>query len=155
MTVNVEALINSLGKSYSEIVALGLLPYKTEPRGASGSSILTLNMAKEGLFLAFHREGVIFREVSFKIQNDKAKNWIFPSDLPLPLQPSMSREWVHKTFGKPDKAEPPQVVANLAFGWTERFTAVRYQLPITMQISYDLQEMVKKVTFLPTSELRW
>ncbi|MEA9390591.1 DUF6392 family protein [Acerihabitans sp. TG2] len=155
MTVNIDALIRSLGKKYRDIVDAGLIFYKTEPRGASGSPILTLDMAKEGVFLAFHRKDGVFRELSLRIQNDKIKNWVFPNELPSPLKVSMSREWMHETFGKPDKEEPPQVIAKIAFGWTERYTAVGFDMPIAMQVSYDLQGMVKKVTFLPTSELRW
>ncbi len=31
MTINVEALINSLGKTYQEIFDKGSIPYKTKP----------------------------------------------------------------------------------------------------------------------------
>lgn len=36
MTVNIDALINSLGKSYQEIFDEGLIPYKTKPTGYPG-----------------------------------------------------------------------------------------------------------------------
>ena len=46
MTVNIEALLNYLGKGYSEVVEAGLIPYKTAPKGASGSPRLSLDMVK-------------------------------------------------------------------------------------------------------------
>ncbi|WP_145515814.1 DUF6392 family protein [Yersinia aleksiciae] len=155
MTVNVEALIRSLGNSYQEIFDAGLIPYKTEPKGAPSSQKLSLDMAKEGVFLSFKRDGKILKEISLSIENDKVKNWEFPNELPPPLQKIMSREWVHETFGQPDNVVPPKVIAKLTFGWVERFTIEGFHIPITMRIAYDIKEMVKDVTFLPTSELRW
>ncbi len=35
MAINVEALINSLGKTYQEIFDKGLIPYKTKPAPSS------------------------------------------------------------------------------------------------------------------------
>ncbi|MCE1787658.1 DUF6392 family protein [Enterobacter hormaechei] len=38
------------------------------------------------------------------------------------------------------------------FGWKDLY---RFTDEISMQISYDMMERVKSVTFLPTSEVRW
>lgn len=89
------------------------------------------------------------------IQNDQYKNWDFQNQLPSPLQKNISREWGHKIFGEPDNAVAPKVLAMITFGWVERFTIDDFSIPVTMRIGYDLREMVKDVTFLPTSELRW
>ncbi|PLR41942.1 DUF6392 family protein, partial [Chimaeribacter arupi] len=51
MTVNVDALINSLGKSYKDLLEAELIPYKTPPTGFSGDPDLSLDMAKEGVYL--------------------------------------------------------------------------------------------------------
>ncbi|CNL02133.1 DUF6392 family protein [Yersinia aleksiciae] len=155
MTVNVEALIRSLGKSYQEIVDAGLIPYKTKPTASSGDPDMSLDMAKEGVFLSFKRDGKILQAVELSIQNDKVKNWEFPNELPSPLQKSMSRQWMHEQLGKPDKCSPPEVIMRRALGWTDLFTIEGFHIPISMQILYDLQGMVKSVAFLPTSELRW
>ncbi len=40
MTVNVESLINSLGRTYQDIYDEGLIPYKTKPSGFAGGSVL-------------------------------------------------------------------------------------------------------------------
>lgn len=60
MTVNVEALIRSLGNTYQDIVSADLIPYKTKPTGFSGGDFLSLDMVKEGVYLAFKRDGNIF-----------------------------------------------------------------------------------------------
>lgn len=155
MTVNIEALMRSLGKSYKDIYDAGLLPYKTPPSASSGDPDLSLDMAKEGVYLSFKRDGRIFQEMTLRIQYDKIKNWIFPNELPTPLQKSMSRQWVHENFGEPENSIPPRVIMKQEIGRIERFTVEDFHIPITMQIRYDMADMVVAVTFLPTSELRW
>lgn len=76
MTVNVDALINSLGKGYGELVDSGLVVYKSPPKGASGSPVLSLNMAREGIFLSFWRDGKILKAVTLTIQDDETNDWI-------------------------------------------------------------------------------
>lgn len=155
MTVNVEALIRSLGKNYKELVDSNLIAYKSDPKGASGSPTISLDMAKEGVFLAFQREGRVLKEITLSIQHDTLKDWTFPNDLPTPLQKSMSRHWVHENFGEPENSIPPRVIMKQEIGRVERFTVEGFHIPITMQIRYDMADMVVAVTFLPTSELRW
>ncbi|MBK4714883.1 MULTISPECIES: DUF6392 family protein [Tenebrionibacter/Tenebrionicola group] len=155
MTINIEALIRCLGQTYHEMLEQNIISYKTKPSGEYGDPDLNLDMVKEGVFLSFKRDGMILQEITLRIQRDGIKGWIFPNDLPTPLKTEMPRQWVHDTFGKPDKAAPPRKVANKTFGWTERYAIEDFHMPIAMQVSYDLEEMVKKITFLPTSALRW
>ncbi|MBK4717178.1 MULTISPECIES: DUF6392 family protein [Tenebrionibacter/Tenebrionicola group] len=155
MTVNIESLIRNLGNSYKDLIDSGIITYKSEPKGAAGSPTISLDMAKEGVFLAFRREGRILKEITLSIQNDSVKNWVFPNELPTPLQKSMSRRWVHDVFGEPEGSAPPRVVMKRAFGWVEKFTVEDFHVPITMQIDYDLNETVKEVAFILTSEMRW
>lgn len=155
MTVNIESLIHYLGKNYKDITEAGVISYKTEPKSSSGSPVLSLDMVKEGVFLSFKRDGRILKEISLIIQRDGVKDWTFPNELPTPLQQNMSREWIHKTFGEPEGSVAPKVIMKQNFGWVDKFIVEDFHVPITMQIRYDLQEIVKKVTFLPTSELRW
>lgn len=82
MTVNVEALIHSLGKTYKELVDTDLIPYKSKPTGFSGSDVVTLDMVKEGVFLAFHRDTKQFKEFTLTLQDQEKKNWVFPNILP-------------------------------------------------------------------------
>lgn len=155
MSVNVEALIRCLGKSYQEIFDAGFIPYKTRPTASSGDPDMSLNMAKEGVYLSFKRNGYVLQAVEIDIQNDKVKGWEFPNELPRFLKKNMSREWVHETLGKPERSSPPEVFMKRAFGWTELYALEDFHIPIAMQVSYDLMENVKSITFMPASELRW
>lgn len=155
MTVNIDELISSLGKSYLELTDNGLITYKSPPTASSGDPDLSLDMAKEGLFLSFKREGRVLQAIVLKIQNDKAKDWTFPNALPTPLQPVMSRQWVHENIGEPLRSIPPQVIMRRAFGWTDLYEAKGRAIPTSMQISYDVTDFVRSVTFMPTAELRW
>ena len=53
MSLNVEKLINNLGKSYLDIYEQGLIPYKTKPSGTVSDDIYRLDMKREGIYLAF------------------------------------------------------------------------------------------------------
>jgi len=155
MTVNIEALINSLGKTYQEIFDAGLIPYKTKPTGYPGDPVLNLEMAKEGLFLTFNRSDRAFIEITLRILDEKKPKYRFPNELPSPLLSDMNRPWVHVTFGEPDKFLPPRKRLRKDIGYTELFTVSDFHIPISMQIDYDLHERVESVTFMPTSEVRW
>ena len=155
MTVNVNELIDSLGCSYSEIIDRGLIAYKSPPTASSGDPDLSLDMAKEGLFLSFKREGRVLQAIVLSIQNDKVKGWAFPNELPLPLRKHMSREWVHENIGAPLRSSPPKVIMRRSFGWTDLYEAPGRTNPTSMQISYDVEDNVRAITFMPTSELRW
>ncbi|SER31739.1 hypothetical protein SAMN05216522_1283 [Rosenbergiella nectarea] len=144
MTINIEALIRFLGQTYHEMIVQGIIPYKTKPSGEYGDPDLNLDMVKEGVFLSFKRDGMTLQEITLRIQRDGIKEWIFPNDLPTPLKAEMPRQWVHDTFGEPDNAAPPRKVANRSFGWTERYAIRDFHIPIAMQVSYDLDGMVKK-----------
>lgn len=155
MTVNVEVLIRNLGRSYKELIDNEVITYKTDPKGAAGDPVLLLPMANEGVYLAFKREGRMLKEITLSIQRDDVKGWHFPNELPTPLQQNMSRIWIHQTFGEPEGTVAPRTIMNRSFGWVEKYTVENFQTPITMQIDYDLDEMVKEVAFILTSEIRW
>jgi len=155
MTVNINELISSLGKSYHELTESGLITYKTPPTASSGDPDLSLEMAREGLFLSFKRDGRVLQAIVLKIQNDKVKDWIFPNVLPEPLQPVMSRQWVHENIGNPIRSIPPQVIMRRAFGWVDLYEPKDRIIPTSMQINYDVMDFVRSVTFMPTSDLRW
>ncbi len=155
MTVNINELINSLDKSYQELTDNGLITYKSPPTASSGDPDLSLKMAKEGLFLSFKRDGRVLQAIVLKIQNDKVPKWVFPNALPAPLQPVMSRQWVHENVGVPLRSHPPEVMMRRAYGWTDLYESKDRVIPTSMQISYDVMDFVRSVTFMPTSELRW
>lgn len=155
MTIDVEALIYSLGKSYQYMLDKDLIPYKSAPKGSSGTPTINLEMAQEGIFLSFWREGRILKSVTLRIQHEPASSWTFPNKLPAPLQASMSRKWVNETLGEPLRSAPPYTVMNKDYGWTDLYEVKDHDIPTSMQINYDVEDRVRSVTFMPTSELRW
>lgn len=78
MTVNIDMLIRGLRKSYPVLIDYGVIIYKTESKDSVGSTDLNLDMAKEGLFLSFRREGKVFNEMILYIQHDKVKKLGLP-----------------------------------------------------------------------------
>ncbi|EBZ0491403.1 pyocin immunity protein [Salmonella enterica subsp. enterica serovar Infantis] len=155
MTVNVDALISGIGKTYQELLDEGLIPYKTKPTGYPGDPDLTLDMAKEGVHLTFKREGRQLWSVILSIQHDSVNNWVFPNVLPAPLKSTMSRSWVHETLGEPERSSPPEVIMKRAFGWTDLYEDKGRAIPTSIQISYDVMDSVRSVAFIATSEIRW
>ncbi|ADF63725.1 DUF6392 family protein [Enterobacter cloacae] len=155
MTVNVEALIHSFGKSYQNLVDAELIPYKTPPTGFSGDPDLSLNMALEGIYLSFRREGRILQEITAILLRPEIKGWHFPNKLPFGLKSEMSRQWIHEHFGEPLRSSPPKTIMRRALGWVDLFDAATGDIPVSMQIDYDVMDNALSVTFMPTSEHRW
>ncbi|APS29874.1 DUF6392 family protein [Pectobacterium brasiliense] len=155
MSVNVEALIDSLGRTYQEIFDAGLIPYKTKPTGFSGDPDVSLDMVKEGVYLSFNRSDRVLNEITLTFFDDDKKSWIFPNELNLPLKKHMSRDYVHEFFGIPVKTSPPEIILKRQFGWIELYSLEGKYLPTSMQINYTLDEVVKTITFLLTSTVRW
>lgn len=155
MAVNINALISCLGKSYQEIVDSNLIPYSSEPKGYSGSPTLSLDLVREEIFLSFKREGRILKEITLYLQRDGVDKWFFPNELDEPLQKEMSREFVLKALGEPEGSVPPRKVLRHSLGWVDKFAYTKASVPITMQVDYDLKNMVKEVSYILTSEMRW
>lgn len=155
MTVNIDALIWSLGKTYQEIFDEGLIPYKTKPTGFSGDPDISLDMANEGVYLSFSRSDRVLNEITLNIQSDTKKNWIFPNDLPSPLKTIMERDWVISQFGKPNKTVMPHVIGKRLFGMKDQFILNQYNEPLSMRVSYDKQSIVKSITYIPMAKERW
>ncbi|PQQ31009.1 pyocin immunity protein [Photorhabdus luminescens] len=152
MVINVEAIINSLGKTYQEIFDEGLIPYRSKPNGPPGVLNIGIDMVKEGIFLSFERSSKILNEITLRLLRDDKVSFVFPNELPSPLMHSMDRVWVRENLGNSIKSIPPRQILRRQFGWKDLY---RFKDEISMQISYDMMERVKSVTFLPTSEVRW
>ena len=155
MTVNVVELIKGIGKSYQQLSDEKLIAYKTPPKGHSGSPMMRLHMDKEGVFLSFKRDGKILNEVTLVLQNEGDVNWLFPNELPSPLEKKMTRAWVHEHIGTPSRSSPPKVVMKMTFGWCDLYENKDGAFPVSYQIDYDVMDNARQITFKPTSELRW
>ncbi|MEI7411772.1 DUF6392 family protein [Pectobacterium aroidearum] len=155
MSVNVEALIDCLGKTYQEIFNAGLIPYKKKPTGFSGDPDISLDMIKEGIYLSFSRVDKVLNEITLRIQCKKISNWSFPNELPAPLRKNMIRSWVHENISFPEKSLFPRKILKEDIGYTDLYNLEKYNIPVSMQIDYDANERVEAITYLPTSMVRW
>lgn len=155
MTVNVEALLRNIGKTYQEIFDKGLIPYKTKPTGDSGDPVLELDMVKEGVYLAFHRTSRKLFCVTLTLLNEDKPSVKFPNELPSPLQKEMSLSWMHEQFDAPDKSIPPKLIGGLQFGMKELYTLEGFHMPLTMQAAYTASELVESLTFMPLADSTW
>lgn len=155
MTVNVEALLRSIGKTYQEIFDKGLIPYKTKPTGDSGDPVLEFDMVKEGVYLAFHRTSRKLFCVTLTLLDEGKPSVRFPNELPSPLQKEMSLSWMHEQFDAPDKSIPPKVIGGLQFGMKERYTLEGFHIPLSMQVAYTASDLVESLTFMPLGDSTW
>ncbi|EAN4680377.1 pyocin immunity protein [Salmonella enterica] len=155
MTVNVQALINSLGKRYQDIFDEGLIPYKTKPTGFSGDDEVSLDMVKEGIYLSFQREGKFLTSITLRLSDEKRNDFKFPNKLPFSLVNDMFRSWVLENIGVPDKSLPPRKRLKKDIGWTDLYHLSNMPQLTSMQIDYDLDDKAKRITFIPTKDVRW
>ncbi|TDB59031.1 DUF6392 family protein [Photorhabdus khanii] len=157
MAISVNALINSLGRTYQEIFDQGLIPYKSKPRGDSGDDYVSLDMQKEGVFLAFDRASKKLTHVTLTLIDEERPRYVYPNQLPPPLINSMTREWIKEHLGPAIKSFPPCKVFNRQYGWKDLYL---YNVPeseesIYIQLSYDLFEQVETITFLRAENVTW
>lgn len=155
MTVNVKALINSLGLTYEAMVEAGLIPYKTKPKGDSGSSKIVLNMVKEGVFLTFDKSSQKLVEVDLEMFRDGDKKYKFPNEIPSPLWGDMFRPDVRESFGEPINSHPPYRIVNRNKGGTDHYILEKGAKRVSMLLSYNLAQRVMVVGFKPTDLVQW
>ncbi|WP_342752582.1 DUF6392 family protein [Brenneria roseae] len=153
--MNVEALLNRIGKTYQEIFDEGLIPYKTKPKGDSGDPVLDLDMVKECIYLAFHRSSRKLFCVTLTLFDEDRPTQQFPNELPPPFKKEMSIDWMHEQFGTPEKTIPPKVIGGLQFGIKEKYTLDGFHIPLKMQIAYTDKNIVESITVMPTEEMTW
>lgn len=155
MTVNVEALLNRIGKTYEEIFDEGLIPYKTKPKGDSGDPVVDLDMVKECVYLAFHRSSRKLFCVTLTLFDEDRPAQQFPNELHYPFKKEMDIDWIHKHFGTPEKTISPKVIAGLQFGIKEKYTLGGFHIPLKMQIAYNDKKIVESITVMPSEEMTW
>lgn len=145
MTINIEAIIGYLGKSNIELADAGFISKKSYPKGHSGSVNMHLNMEIEGINLIFLRETQTLVEINLEIRKRENSKWNFPNILPTPLRQHMPREWVHSTFGHPAGCVSPKTIMNRAFGWVEKYNLEDFRVPVSMQVDYGMDDVLKKL----------
>lgn len=155
MTVNVKALINNLGRTYEAIFEAGYIPYKTKPKGDSGCTEIDLDMAKEGVFLSFDRSTRKLVEVDIDLIREDNSKYVFPNELPVPLQQNMYRPQVREQFGQPNNSHPPYQVVNKRFGGVDHYIMRVGEQRVSMLLYYNLAQIVTGVAFKPSELVQW
>jgi hypothetical protein len=155
MTVNVKALINNLGRTYESIFEAGYIPYKTKPKGDSGCTEIDLDMAKEGVFLSFDRTTRKLVEVDIDLVREENRKYVFPNELPAPLQQNMYRPQVREQFGQPNNSHPPYQVVNRRFGGVDHYIMRVGEQRVSMLLYYNLAQIVTGVAFKPSELVQW
>jgi hypothetical protein len=155
MTVNITALINNLGSTYENINDAKLIPYKSKPRGDSGDTEISLNMVKEGVFLAFERSSRKLIEVDLELLREGDSKYEFPNELPYPLWRDMLRPKVYEVFGKPENFHPPFKFLNKTYGGVDHYIMRLGDQRVSMLLHYNLSQIVVTASFEPTELVQW
>ncbi|MBV7468286.1 DUF6392 family protein [Aeromonas sp. sif0611] len=155
MTVDAKALINGLGLTYEAMLEAEMIPYKTKPKGDSGSPYITLNMAKEGVFLTFDRVSRKLIEVDLELIREGDDKYVFPNEVPSPLWSVMLRSDVRAKFGVPTNTLPPYRLINREKGGTDHYVLEKGGKKVSMLLSYDLEQRATTVGFKPTELVQW
>ncbi|STQ12203.1 Uncharacterised protein [Enterobacter cloacae] len=61
----------------------------------------------------------------------------------------------NENLGEPLRSAPPYTVMNRDYGWTDLYEVKDHDIPTSMQINYDVEDSVRSITYMLTSELRW
>jgi hypothetical protein len=155
MTVNVKALIQGLGQSYEVLFEAGLIPYKTKPKGDSGSPRIGLDMSKEGVYISFDRESRKLIEVDIDLIRSGDSKYVFPNELPHPLWDVMYRPSVREKFGTPTNYHPPFEILGRRYGGVDHYIMQLSGKRISMLLHYNLAQTVVSVSFEPTENIEW
>ncbi|HGO9495528.1 TPA: DUF6392 family protein [Aeromonas veronii AMC24] len=155
MTVNVKALINNLGQTYEALFEAGYIPYKTKPKGDSGCTEINLDMAKEGVLLSFDRATRKLVEVDIDLIREENSKYVFPNELPEPLQQHMYRPQVHEEFGQPKNSHPPYQIIKRRYGGVDHYPMKVGEQRVSMLLYYNLEQVVTGVAFKPTELVEW
>ncbi|EOD2621515.1 DUF6392 family protein [Escherichia coli] len=49
----------------------------------------------------------------------------------------------------------PKIIMNTVFGWRDLYQSSYLNNTVSMQVSYDVDDAVKTILYLPESELHW
>lgn len=155
MSIDLKAIINSLGMPYNDMCEHGLITYKTKPKGDSGSPTVTLDMAKEGVLLTFDRESMKLIELTFRLKDARNEKYQFPSELPAPLWKDMTFSEVRNRFGEPTHTHPPHKIVNRSYGGVDYYLLEKTASSVMMLIRYNIVKEAISVTFKPASMVQW
>lgn len=148
MNVNVETLVQQMGKPYQEIHDLGLIPYKKKPYGSVSDDGAELDMKREGIFLVFVNDSEKkLTEVTLTLEDEAKTDWIFPNPMPFGLEPVMTQQWVRECFGRPMIYSDAKIIMTIYVGVTEVYSLPTPNQQIVASFTYNQRLFVESITF--------
>ncbi|MDK9605703.1 DUF6392 family protein [Lelliottia wanjuensis] len=148
MSLDIEKLIKELGKPYQDTYDIGLIPYVTKPSGSVSDKYSSLEMKREGVFLAFiNSREKLLKEVTLRLKDEGKSDWLFPNHMPFGLERVMTQSWVRARFGLPMIHVDAKIVMTVFRGMKEIYSlSVSHQI-IAAAFTYDKDFLVESITF--------
>ncbi|WP_234498039.1 DUF6392 family protein [Vibrio maritimus] len=156
--IEVGRMISMMGCTLEEIIDAGLLKPNQKPKPRhSGDDELILDMIREGVLLSFDRQSKALQRISLTLLDEDKPNYRFPNDLPSPLKPEMTKDYVHESMGEPFESKPSIEFMGKVWGEVEHYFMRRNVFgDLSQLVSYvQGQQMVKSLTYLYTKDVSW
>lgn len=157
--IEVGRMISMMGSTLEEIIDAGLLRSNQKPKPRfSGDDELILDMVREGVLLSFDRENKGLQRISLTLLDEDKPNYRFPNDdLPSPLKPEMTKDYVHESMGEPFESKPSIEFVGKVWGEVEHYRMRRNVFgDLSQLVSYiPGSQMVKSLTYLYTKDVSW
>ncbi|ROP61784.1 hypothetical protein EDF81_0258 [Enterobacter sp. BIGb0383] len=148
MSVDVEKLIEQLGKSYKDIFKEGLIPYKTKPYGSVSDDTASLEMKREGIYLSFFNDSdKKLKEVMLRLEDEEKTDWLFPNPMPFGLGLVMTQFWVREHFGLPMIYSDEKKIMSFYIGKKEVYALPAPHQNIAAMFTYNKNLFAEHVIF--------
>lgn len=133
---------------YYEIYNSGLINYKSKPYGSVSDKYASLDMKREGIFLAFiNNQEKTLKEVTLRLEDEGKSDWLFPNPMPFGLEPVMTQQWVRAHFGLPMIYVDAKIVMTTYRGVKEIYSLPAPNQNIAAAFTYNKDLFVESVTF--------
>ena len=156
--IDVKRMIAMMNMTYQSIVNEGVLKESQKPKPQfSGDDELTLNIKREGIILTFDRKSQCLININLILIKAEQPNYRFSNNLPNPLKPEMTKEYVYQAMGKPYESKLPIKIMGRMVGGIEHFRLNRDmfgKLSLLLYYTAD-QSQVKSLVFMNTNDVSW
>jgi hypothetical protein len=156
--IDVKRMISMIGKTVEDLISVGLLAVNKKPKPRySGDDELVLDMVREGVLLAFDRKTKKLIRISLTLLDIDKPKYHFPNELPRPLIPFMTKEYVYQKMGKPYESKGPIEFMGDILGVVEHYRLDRNIFgEISLLLYYtDDQQSVESLSFMYTDNVLW
>ena len=100
------SIITSLGKSHSELIAMGIVPNVLPSELFPGSETIYFEL-QDGVSMSFSPEGLVFIKLFLTLRKSVPSAVEYSGELPGRLVMEMNQEWVRNVFGTPKSTHGP------------------------------------------------